>query len=916
MSEFAQGVSFEKSGYFRKRNWFKGTQGLVFVGERPPGAHAPTKAGGYRDALVNGLSILRGPRVKDRLTGQAAFSLWAEQLLDDKLFPPKNQKLLGERFLVHHERGGVLAEARAFCSAFLSFAADAHREAASELTDAAACFNDEHDLVWAIWEFTGGMVTSDERARKFARADIRGRLVPLIRLARRRDAEAADHIERAIRKIDETRRASVPPPMAGGGKGEGVPPNPKATIIREGGSVRIEGLPALMWGSGRDCAFLGALEAATSVTERPADYVDMMGATGIAYRTRWSNPDTIGGWDHSSAGGEFMEEWDDVQRATGWSLCAEFPGVTQDPVSDPQVVRVKGNIDAGWPVMASVDGPDIGLIIGYADEGRRMLIRRYGDAEPREVGAQAACGGFQLLLEAIEPAPDPRRVLAGALRTALRNWKRGKTSAGYARHGREWFYGDEALRVWADDLLKRDPASVNEKDGQVYRDVNRFVYLSLLDARKAAVAFLRKHAGLLSGDGQGAMLAAAGAYEREVSILAEGPPFVQDAASEWTDDQRRRQADILLAAVKIEGEAMGQIARAASALDTTPPPTRSYDLGHWALLPGVPKVGYGVRLCPFPGSVESALRYIGDQTEYDFIVATSGAAFRRFWEKDDGGNVDLMYLGEEPIRRLFTALNREVTIVPGKDRDAMLRAIRESIGRGRPVVAFGIIGPPEAGLVTGYDRAGDVLMGWSYFQDASWSGYYQQSDWHARADWAGGMGCVIIGDRKRWPGPSPRETLLATLRWAVDLSRTSPRPERPDHASGLAACAAWADGLEVDADYPKDDPAVMATRLMVHGDQCCMLEDRRSAAGFLRTVAGEAPEARADLLAAADLYTRAAGAQVWPWGHEMGPTAQAGLADPAQRRAIVAEIRKACAAEEAAVELLEQAVTCMERRRR
>jgi len=134
--------------------------------------------------------------------------------------------------------------------------------------------------------------------------------------------------------------------------------------------------------------------------------------------------------------------------------------------------------------------------------------------------------------------------------------------------------------------------------------------------------------------------------------------------------------------------------------------------------------------------------------------------------------------------------------------------------------------------------------------------------------------------------------------------------------SGLAACAAWADGLEVDADYPKDDPAVMATRLMVHGDQCCMLEDRRSAAGFLRTVAGEAPEARADLLAAADLYTRAAGAQVWPWGHEMGPTAQAGLADPAQRRAIVAEIRKACAAEEAAVELLEQAVTCMERRRR
>jgi len=357
---------------------------------------------------------------------------------------------------------------------------------------------------------------------------------------------------------------------------------------------------------------------------------------------------------------------------------------------------------------------------------------------------------------------------------------------------------------------------------------------------------------------------------------------------------------------------MGHIAKAAHALETMPPATRSYDLGHWALLPGVPKVGYGVRLCPFPGSVESALRYIGHPTDYDFIVATSGAAFRRFWEKDDGGNVDLMYLGEEPIRRLFAALNRDVTIVPGKDRDTMLRAIKESIGKGRPVVAFGIIGPPEAGLVTGYDRAGDVLMGWSYFQDASKPGYYQQSDWHVRGEWAGGMGCVIIGDRKRWPGPSKRETLLATLRWAVDLSRTASRPEAKGHVAGLAAYDAWADALDVDADYPKGDAAIMATRVMVHGDQCCMLEDRRGAAGFLRAMAKEAPEAKADLLAAAELYEEAAKVQVWPWGHDMGAVAQAGLADPEARRKISAEVRNARDAEAKAVALLEKAIAAME----
>ncbi len=878
MPEFAKGVTFEKNGCFCKRDWFKDTPGLIFVGERLPGAPAPKTAGGYRDALVNGLSIMRGPRVKDRLTGQAAFSHWADRLLDDRLFPAKIPKLLNERFFVHHERGGVLAEARAYCASFLRFAAEAHPEAASELTEAAACFDDEHDLVWAIREFTGGMVTSDEGARQFARADIRGRIVPLIRLARRRDADAASHIEQAIRKIDDAARgASLP----FGASLPLVTPNSKATVTRESGSARIEGVPGVVWGAGRDCAFLGSLKAATSVSERPCDYADMMGATGIAFRVRWSNPDTIGGWDHSSAGGEFMEEWDDVQRATGWNLTAEFPGITQDPATDPNAQRVRRHIDAGWPVMAAVAGPDIGVIVGYSDEGRRMTIRRYGDTEPREVRAEEACGSFQLFLDACEPVPDPRRVLAAGLRTALRNWKRGKASAGYAPHGREWFYGEQAMRIWADDLLMRDPASVNPKDGQVYRDVNRFVYLSLLDARKAAVIFLRRHAGLLSGDGKAAMLRAADAYEREVGLLS-GPvtgnaPWLKNGTAEWTTEDRRAQSEIILSALKLEQEAMASLATAAHALEATPPAMRSYDLGHRALLPGAPKVGYGVRLCPFPGSMESALRYIGDPVDYDFINATSGASFRRFWEQDDGGNVDLMYLGEEPIRRLFAALNRDVTIVPGYDRDAMLRAIKESIGRGRPVVAFGIIGPPEAGLVTGYDRGGDVLMGWSYFQEGAAPGYYQQSDWHARANWAGGMGCVVIGDKKRWPGPSKRETLLATLKWAIDLSRMASRPEVKGHVAGLAAYDAWADALEEDADYPPDNEGVMHTRVMVHGDQCCMLEDRRSAAGFLRAMAKEAPEAKAHLLAAADLYEQAARAQLWPRGHDMGEAARAGL---------------------------------------
>jgi len=792
MPEFAKGVEIEPSGYFRKREWYRDTQGLLYFGDRQP---VPPPRDAVRGAVALGLSILRSPVVRGRLTGQAAFSRWAEQLLDDASFPAKRRKLLSERFFVHHERGGVLAEARAYGSVFLRIAAEECPEAHDELIAAAKCFDDEHDLVWAIWEFTGGMVASDEGARRLAARSTRSRIVPLIRLARSRDAEAARHLQKALRQIDERQAAA---------REETVADNPRAVVRRDGNGACIEGVPALAWHAGRDCTFLGALEAATSVTERPLGYVEMMGATGVAFRLRWSNPDTLGGWHMSCPCAEFMEEWDDVQRATGFELRAEFPGVTEeDPAQDPQVRRVVREIDAGWPVMAQVAGPDIGVIVGYRNAGRRMLVRPYGQAgEPIEVGAKEACGSFQLFLDGIVGSRDPRHILAGALRTAVRNWHREKTSAGYARHGMEWYYGRHALQKWAEDLRDRDLDAMPEEERERFRALNHWVWVSMLDARRAAVAYLRERAPLLDGDARAALEGAADTYEAIVARLQApidaGEPWAcghGSTAAEWTPALRAGERQALLAILEMEDAAIREVAIAAHALETTPPPLREDGGGQWAVLPGVPRVGYDVRLCCFPGCLEAALQYLRDPVDYCYLIGVTGAGFRRFWQRDDGGNVDLMYLGREPVRRAAEALNRELTVVKHKDREAMQAAIKESIERGRPVIAFGIVGPPEAGLVTGYDRGGDVLMGWSYFQDGALPGYYQRSDWHARAAWADNMGCVIIGDRNPWPGPSKREVLRSSLQWALDLTHTARRPERPDHLSGLAACDAWADAL-------------------------------------------------------------------------------------------------------------------------
>ena len=72
-----------------------------------------------------------------------------------------------------------------------------------------------------------------------------------------------------------------------------------------------------------------------------------------------------------------------------------------------------------------------------------------------------------------------------------------------------------------------------------------------------------------------------------------------------------------------------------------------------AILEGVPRVGYDIHLCPFPGSLYACLQYLGDPRDYDYLMGVTGAPFRRLWNRDDGGNVDLSYFGDEPFRRVF-----------------------------------------------------------------------------------------------------------------------------------------------------------------------------------------------------------------------------------------------------------------------
>ena len=94
----------------------------------------------------------------------------------------------------------MVAEGRWYGALFLSRIAEHFVFMAPEIYAAAACFAAEHELMWRIWNCTGGTGRADVNVRRFAKPGVRRQIVPLIQRARDKDTEAAALIEAALAK--------------------------------------------------------------------------------------------------------------------------------------------------------------------------------------------------------------------------------------------------------------------------------------------------------------------------------------------------------------------------------------------------------------------------------------------------------------------------------------------------------------------------------------------------------------------------------------------------------------------------------------------------------------------------------------------------------------------------------------------
>ncbi len=337
-------------------------------------------------------------------------------------------------------------------------------------------------------------------------------------------------------------------------------------------------------------------------------------------------------------------------------------------------------------------------------------------------------------------------------------------------------------------------------------------------------------------------------------------------------------------------------------------------------LEGVARCAFDITppLC-FVGSALVCTRYLGCQVSDAYAMGVSGGAFKMFWVPPWAEcNCDLLIVGEEPIRRTFAALGYDYTYLPDRDRTqrrskAFYRdTIMQQIDQGNPLIAIGIVGPPEASVITGYESGGDVLYGWSYFQDDP-TGYYRTDNWYDNA-----YGLIVIGAQK--PVPPKQEVLRGALQWAITLVR---QPEmdlegEPEVGvrrcySGLAAYDQMLAALARD-DFSADDLAALTTRLhaLINDGAWLMIEKRRYAAEFLREMADPASRSAGDLYKAAELYMRlselwAAAGKMMPWIGS-SPDGMLKLTNPQWRAEFAGYVRQARPLEEQAVSHLEHAV--------
>ncbi len=254
------------------------------------------------------------------------------------------------------------------------------------------------------------------------------------------------------------------------------------------------------------------------------------------------------------------------------------------------------------------------------------------------------------------------------------------------------------------------------------------------------------------------------------------------------------------------------------------------------LLKDVPPLRFGEgRDCTLPACLA-----IATGIDYDWMMGASGAAFTATIDPATWDPLAAAPLDDGTLTRGAQAAGAKPDIV-GPPFDDELRAlvldrVAESIDAKSPPLVKGIAGPPEYGVIVGYDEVGPTFQARTYFDKADKP---TRVDWSAFADSEHGQ--VAFLDKATAP---ERATLARTA--VVDAVAAA--------ASTESALTTWLEGLRDDARWA-DVKHAGAAAFGDHAMRILLADKRRAAARFLRSARGIfSTSPGADLLRAAESY--------------------------------------------------------------
>ena len=273
---------------------------------------------------------------------------------------------------------------------------------------------------------------------------------------------------------------------------------------------------------------------------------------------------------------------------------------------------------------------------------------------------------------------------------------------------------------------------------------------------------------------------------------------------------------------------------------------------------GVRKVSWDTgEMCEFASSLVSALICLGEDIPYNYVMGTSGVSFRftLYPGEWDFGNYSIRNITPDvfaPVRRAFAAAGYACTLnEPGSFQDDAAQ-IMASIDRGVPVLAYPVVGPSDCCVLTGYDEGGEVLLGWSTYQNIpddhniphDVTGYFRKPAWHGNT-----FGYILIGAKVG--RPPLRTVYLEALKWAVDLMRM---PGMGRKVTGVNGLKVWAEEMTQAKYFPAGEEEVIGQRYVSAAVNMTMLRDHCLAEPFLYQAIEAVPDFHPELSDAVECY--------------------------------------------------------------